>query len=114
MDLVSLKLIAALVIFLIAAIAGWLPFRKKIQALDKFDFPRGEALACGIFLGAALIHMLSDANNSFTRLGVHYPLAFLLCGLSFLLLLLLEHLSSEISEHEGKNNASVALLKVLL
>jgi len=114
MDLTSLKLIAAVAIFFIAAVAGWFPFRKKALSLAKFDFPRGEALACGIFLGAALIHMLSNANYNFSQLGIHYPLAFLLCGVSFLLLLLLEHLSSEISEHEGKNTASVALLAVIM
>ena len=61
MDLTSLKLIAAVAIFFIAAVAGWFPFRKKALSLAKFDFPRGEALACGIFFGASPFHILFNS-----------------------------------------------------
>lgn len=106
------KLIAALIILAIALIAGYVPFRKKLSSTH-LDFPIGEAIASGVFLGAGLIHMLSDAANEFSAAGYHYPFAFLLAGLSFLTLLLLEHIGTEIEEHGGRTK-SIALLAVLM
>lgn len=51
----------------------------------------GNAFAAGIFLGAGLIHMLPEANEAWEELGFHYPIAFLLAALAFVLLLLVEH-----------------------
>ncbi len=113
-DLSLLKILAAIAILIVAAIAGWLPFHRRFSSLKGLDFPRGEALASGVFLGAALIHMLSDSANQFQQLNIHYPLAFFLAGLSFLILLLLEHFGSEISHHGKKNSASIAIISFVM
>ncbi len=105
------KLLAACIIFLITLIAGFIPFRKKLKS-PQFEFPAGEAIACGVFLGAGLIHMLGDAAEGFNELGYHYPFAFLIAGISFLFLLLLEHLGSEM---QGQGTLkSMAVLAVLM
>ena len=118
MTLFQFKVISAIVILFVAVIAGWVPFRRRIVSQQGHDFPVGEALASGIFLGAGLIHMLPDAASGFAAAGYHYPIAFLLCGVSFLLLLLLEHFGREMRahNHQGGENAATgfALLAVLM
>lgn len=110
--MLHLKLIAAILILFITLIAGYLPFRKKRQA-KHFDFPIGEAVACGVFLGAGLIHMLGDASSEFLSAGYQYPFAFLLAGASFLTLLLLEHVGTEMEAHHTSTK-SMAILATLM
>jgi zinc transporter ZupT len=114
MPLWEIKLIAAGLILLMTIIAGVIPFKKRLQSLKGHDFPIGEALACGVFLGAGLIHMLGDASNSFREAGYHYPFAFLLAGLCFLSLLLLEHASTELRHHQPGSSPSIAILAVVM
>ena len=110
----NFKLLAALLILIITIIAGIIPFHKKHVAKVKTDFPIGEAFACGVFLGAGLLHMLGDAANDFIELGYHYPFAFLLAGTVFLALLLLEHVSQEFYQHRGAQSKSFAIIAVLM
>lgn len=108
------KLVIALVILLIAIIAGMVPFKKKHLDKQTFDFPIGEAIACGVFLGAGLIHMLGDSAQGFIAAGYHYPLAFLIAGMSFLFLLLLEHVGTELQHHHKGTSSVMALLATLM
>lgn len=114
MTLTLLKVILAMIILFAAIIGGLWPFIKKAHlsgdAIKELDFPLGESLASGIFLGAGLLHMLPDAASSFNLAGYHYPFAFLLAGLSFLLLLLLEHIVSSLKNHATHFLSSIALL----
>jgi zinc transporter ZupT len=103
------KIIYALIIFVISVFSGVLPlaYASKIKAKNKLAVPEfaiGEALASGVFLGAGLLHMLNDSARDFIDLGYHYPIAYLLCGIVFLGLLLLEHVGKEVSEHSGENS----------
>lgn len=113
-DLTTLKLFSAVLIFVIAIIAAWPPFRQRLKTLTGKDFPRSEALASGVFLGAGLIHMLGDASSEFTQLHVQYPLAFLLAGISFLSLLLLEHYATEISHEHQPSILSMSTLAFIM
>jgi zinc transporter 1/2/3 len=114
MNQFNFKLLAALLILLITVIAGFIPFHKKHIAKINTDFPIGEAFACGVFLGAGLLHMLGDAANDFLQLGYHYPFAFLLAGTMFLALLLLEHVSQEFYQHRGEHSKSFAIIAVIM
>lgn len=114
MNLLNYKLLAALLILVITIIAGMIPFLKKHIAKMSTDFPIGEAFACGVFLGAGLLHMLGDAADDFIQLGYHYPFAFLLAGAMFLALLLLEHVSQELFQHRGEHSKSFAIIAVLM
>lgn len=107
-----LKWTIAIIIFLIALISGYWPFHKK-QKTQAVDFSIGESIASGVFLGAGLIHMLGDASSGFIRAGYRYPYAFLLAGVSFLFLLLLEHIANEM-DHQRKNNKNFAIIASLM
>lgn len=113
-SLVFTKSISVLVIFLITIIAGGYPFLKRIQTDRAVEFPIGEALASGVFLGAGLLHMLADSTNEFSELGFDYPIGFLLAGLMFLFLLWLEHLGRDKYEHQGEKSAGFVLLATLM
>jgi solute carrier family 39 (zinc transporter), member 1/2/3 len=109
-----LKYTIAFIILISTFIASWIPLRRQLNNGPSREFPLLEALASGIFLGAGLIHMLADANNDFIKLNIHYPVAFLLAGLVFLLLLYLEHLGKEIHHHKKKEGTSWVVLLVII
>ncbi len=60
----------------------------------------GNALAAGVFLGAAWIHMLPDAADGWRELGWDYPMGYLLAACGFILMLLFEHVLLPESAHE--------------
>lgn len=60
----------------------------------------GNALSAGVFLGAAWIHMLPDADAAWRELGWQYPMGFLLAACGFILMLLVEHVLLPDSAHE--------------
>ncbi|MDP3267763.1 MAG: ZIP family metal transporter [Legionella sp.] len=95
----SLKVIFGLSIFIIIIISGWYPFRRRIKEDQHVDFPIGETLATGVFLGAALLHMLPEANTLFHAMGYNYPFAFIIAGAVFLIFLWFEHLGKELYHH---------------
>lgn len=109
-----MKLLMALIILIIALLSGIVPFKKKHLDQRHFDFPIGEAIACGVFLGAGLIHMLSDSAQGFMAAGYSYPFAFLIAGISFLFLLLLEHVATELQTHQRGTSSGMALLATLM
>lgn len=89
-----LKLIFASSIFAVIMVAGWFPFKKRLKTGHHHDFVIGETLATGVFLGAALMHMLPEANTLFIDMGYHYPYAFIITGAVFLFFLWFEHLGT--------------------
>ncbi|MDP1574916.1 MAG: ZIP family metal transporter [Coxiellaceae bacterium] len=110
----TFKLISLFSILLITLISGLYPFFKKLKSKDEPNFLIPESVAAGVFLGAALIHMLGDASQRFYQLSFHYPLAFLLTGTTFLFLLWLEHIGREIVSHEGSSSSTFAILATLM
>lgn len=95
MTLVSYKIIAALIIFLTSMAIAIYPLRKKVSLNHTESVGLSEAIASGIFLGAAFFHMLPDAIKIFAEVyGTQsYPIPEVICVIGFLLLLLLERLS---------------------
>lgn len=112
--MLTLKFASIFLILLITIVAGAYPFYKKMRTSHGFDFPAGEALASGIFLGVGLITMLSEAEQGFLQQHIHYPLAFLLAGIAFLVLLLVEHMGREIYEHATEASPVFAVLAVAM
>lgn len=106
----NLKILFALTIFLTILLAGWYPFKRKMCSGHHHDFPLGETLATGVFLGAGLMHMLPDANEAFLQMGYNYPFAYLITGMVFLLFLWMEHLGREIYHHKNAEHPAFAML----
>lgn len=110
----TLKLFFGLSIVVVILLSGWYPFKKRLKQNEHFDFPVGETLATGVFLGAALLHMLPESNSLFNRMGYHYPLAYLITGLTFLLFLWLEHVGRELYHHQNSEHPAFAMLAWLM
>ena len=108
----TFKLFSALIILVVSIIAGIIPLKHFLSNRANYEFPAAEALASGFFLGAALLHMLNEANSEFISLGFKYPFAYLLAGIVFLFLLFLEHLAREISEHNGVRSVLFVVIAV--
>lgn len=106
----TLKLLFALVTLIVILIAGWYPFKKRIKNGHHHDFPIGETLATGVFLGAALLHMLPESNALFKNMGYNYPFAFIITGAVFLFFLWFEHLGKELYHHKSESHPAFAIL----
>lgn len=109
------KAIAALLIFLASMATVFYPLRKKTVASHTESIEVGEALASGIFLGAALFHMLPDSIKLFARVygNLTYPLPEMVCVFGFLLLLFLERTSLS-NTHHSKNAVPYILSLILI
>lgn len=110
----TLKLFFALSILAVILLAGWYPFKKRLCKDGHFDFPIGETLATGVFLGAAMLHMLPESNAMFNTMGYHYPFAYLITGCIFLLFLWLEHIGKELYHHNDASHPAFAILAWLM
>ncbi len=76
----------------------------------------GDAFASGIFLGAALFHMLPDAISGFanTLSDVHYPIAEFFCACGFLVLLFLERLAQCVPKIKNTKQAMPYMVALIL
>lgn len=109
-----IKFLCALLVLVVTILAGLYPFLKRRKLAQGLDFPIGEALACGVFLGAGLIHMLGDAMGDFAQAGYRYPFALLLAGTTFLVLLLLEHIGRDVYQHQSERSSVFAIIAFLM
>ncbi|MCF7833256.1 MAG: ZIP family metal transporter [Candidatus Marinimicrobia bacterium] len=96
MDMIWLKLISILIIFIVGLIGGILPLNKSLSEKGKQRLTLGNAFAGGIFLGAGLIHMLPDAMDNFKTIAgkIDFPFPALIAGIGFLLILVIEKASA--------------------
>ncbi len=100
-----LNLFFALSALTMILIAGYFPFKKRLSEEAHAEFPIGETLATGVFLGAALLHMLPESESLFRSHGYHYPFGLLITGIVFLLFLWFEHLG-EVLYHQHDEQQS--------
>ena len=111
----SLKLFFAFSILAVILLAGWYPFKKRLSQEEHVDFPVGETLATGVFLGAALLHMMPESNALFHHMGYNYPFAYLITGGIFLLFLWFEHIGKELyHHHDTATHPAFAILAWLM
>lgn len=93
--LIFYKAFAALLIFLVSIASSFYPVKISRNSSQANKLEIGEALASGIFIGAAFFHMLPNAISIFNHLypTLTYPLAEIICISGFVLLLFLERLT---------------------
>jgi zinc transporter 1/2/3 len=92
MSLVELKEMVSVVIFIIGGIGALLPWALGEGAPGERFMVWGDTFAGGVLGGAGLIHLLSGGVAGFRAIvpGLNYPVAFVLAGAGFLLILLIE------------------------
>ena len=115
MQLSIYKAGAALLIFLTSMVICLYILRRNNGLNQGEKVGIWEALASGIFLGAAFFHMLPDAIRSFSQVypGVTYPVPELVCVGGFLLLLFLERISL-VNHHANSKNYVPYILALTL
>lgn len=91
-DLFVVKLLFAVVIAGIGLFGTWLPWRLGARGTNQRRLALSDTFAAGVLGGAGLIHLLGDGMGAFEAALPHvsYPLAPLLAGAGFLLILLIE------------------------
>jgi len=94
-SLLFYKIIAGILILITSLVAAIYPIKVRARPQHRPILELGDAFASGIFLGAALFHMLPDAVSGFanTLPDAHYPVAEFFCACGFLVLLFLERLA---------------------
>jgi zinc transporter 1/2/3 len=113
MELITFKIFSAVALFLAAIVAGLIPLivgDRHPRALCLF-----EAGASGVFLGAALFHMLPASQQAFKALNMApYPYAILFCVIGFLFLLVTERVVNAFADRMHAHRLTALLLLVML
>jgi solute carrier family 39 (zinc transporter), member 1/2/3 len=102
MQIVELKVIFAVAVFITGVFGALIPWALRSgRAGDRFMI-WGDTFAGGVLGGAGLVHLLSSGASGFQELapGLVYPLAFVLAGAGFLLILLIEGVIAADSDPE--------------
>jgi zinc transporter ZupT len=111
MSLITFKIIAAVIIFIVAMLAALLPMQLKHFHSDSHHIT--DSITNGIFLGAAVFHMLPDAQAGFVAAGLtNYPYAILLCMGGVILLQLVKYITVYFNRasDNSKLNGSIILI----
>lgn len=115
-SLLNYKLLAALLIFSITLVSVIYPIKMRSRPGHNAILELGDAFASGIFLGAALFHMLPDAISAFNIAmpQIHFPVAEAFCAGGFLLLLFLERLAAFSTDIEKKHQHALPLMLAII
>jgi solute carrier family 39 (zinc transporter), member 1/2/3 len=113
MHLIEVKLGFSVVVFMAGAAGVLLAWASRGGAPRERFMAWGDTFAGGVLAGAALVHLLNHGSREFQLVapGLNYPLAFVLAGVGFLLILLIEGVvvtgppASEVPLHRGSRGA---------
>lgn len=109
------KFVAALFIFLTSLAIVVYPLKAK-RDLHAESFELGEAFASGIFLGVAFFHMLPHSIDLFQQIDInnHYPIAEVICIVSFLFFIFLERLPFVMSNFKSQMSIPYIMTIILV
>ena len=118
MSMLTSLISAAIFIWAISLLGGFFSFhlRKKFTVEHPIIY-LAESFAGGIFLGAALFHMLPDAQNALQTVypSLHFPVANLICAMGFCVLLSLQKITEYYKSTLAlNNNLTPVLLTVMI
>ncbi|KAG7348307.1 ZIP zinc transporter [Nitzschia inconspicua] len=91
------KLVIAIAIFVISFLSAAAP--SKVINIDDQIFSCGNLLASGVLLAGSLVHQLPDSIDNLESLGMDFPLATFVAGLTFCLFLVMEEYLHTTLEH---------------
>ena len=105
----SLKLSAAIIIFAVALAGGAIPLLSRNFKIIRILLQHSNAFARGIFLGAGLIHLLPDAESNLSHVlkQQSFPYVLILCAFTLFILQLIDRGSSKIF---NKNDEFISAL----
>jgi solute carrier family 39 (zinc transporter), member 1/2/3 len=113
MSLITFKIMASISIFIVAVLAGLLPMQLGHFHTD--SHPITDSVTNGIFLGAAVFHMLPDSQAGFNMIGMnHYPYAILLCICGFILLQIIKYMTLYFSQSSDNVKLNGIMILIVL
>jgi zinc transporter 1/2/3 len=103
--MLTFKLIAAGLIFCAGLAGGVLAARFEASVHRDTITRLANSFAGGVFLGAGLLHMITDAREKFGQAlpEVEFPLVALLAGVGFLIILLIDKVVIRFGHHASEN-----------
>lgn len=111
--MINIKIISIFSIFLLTLVAGIKPLMKSKVSSVKEGIS-SDALASGVFLGAGLMHLLSESTHKFILAGMKFPLSFFLTGITFLSLLWIEKVGHTLSKEKNKSKLMMAFIALFM
>lgn len=104
---------ASVFIFIVALLAGLLPMQLGHYHTGSRHIT--DSITNGIFLGAAVFHMLPDAQAGFNALGFdHYPYAILLCFAGFIFLQVVKYATLYFNHSPDNSRLNGILVLIVL
>lgn len=95
MNLEIIKILIAFAILAMSLHAVYIPIRYNRNDNKSICPPKIEALSSGILMGMGIVHMYSEAISESITHGINPVLPSMVVGATFIILLMLEHISSE-------------------
>lgn len=102
------KAITAIALLLTSLAGGWIALRLCATRKCSRLLSSANALAGGFFLGAALLHLLPEAQESLEVIEGPLPWAMILCVIGFLLILFLEKLATSGGHHHVPDSTTLS------
>ncbi|MBA2655279.1 MAG: ZIP family metal transporter [Gammaproteobacteria bacterium] len=113
MSLITFKVVAGIVIFIVSMLAGLLPMH--MGHFHEGSRHLTDSITNGIFLGAAIFHMIPDSQAGFAALGmINYPYAILLCLAGFIFLQLIKYLTLYFNKAGDSSKLNGTMILIVL
>ncbi len=114
MPLIDIKLIMTATILIMTLISGFPLFFRKTLTAKHTHLPIAEIIACGVFLGVAVIFLLPEVNHESSIAGISIMGAYAICAGAYLFLLLVDICGSKLQSYNTSGNLIVLIAIIML